>query len=228
MSEAYAITCCQMDKAYGAGEFRVEVLKDLEFNVKPGENVAIVGASGSGKSTLLHLLGGLDLPDTGTITINHDVINEMSEDERCTWRGKMIGFIYQFHYLLSEFTVLENVCMPLFIANSDSKAAQQRALDLLEKVNLIARLQHKPDELSGGERQRVAICRALVASPAIVLADEPTGNLDRENGLRVMAEMMKLNRDNGSILIVATHDLEITQHFDRVIRLVNGKVLTEK
>ena len=218
------IECRGVYKTYNQGIYTVEVLKNLELTVKCGERIALIGASGSGKSTLLHLLGGLDLPDAGGIFIAERGIHKLNENQRCHWRGKEVGFIYQFHHLLAEFTVSENVRMPLLIQGWSDGRAKDRAEALLERVGLSARLKHKPDELSGGERQRVAICRALAASPSLVLADEPTGNLDNQAADTVMRTMLEMNAENRTTLMVATHNLDLIKRFDRVCRLKDGAI----
>ncbi len=218
------IECRNVVKSYGKDELSISVLKDLHLNVERGETLAIVGASGSGKSTLLHLLAGLDLPDSGTIIANQQLISDMHEDARCRWRGKEVGFIYQFYHLLAEFTLLENVMMPIWIAGERQRQTETRAIELLEIVGLGKRLKHKPDELSGGEQQRVAICRALIAKPQYVFADEPTGNLDAKTAVKVTDILLELNRKDGTTLLTATHDLELAQCFDRVYHLKGGKL----
>jgi lipoprotein-releasing system ATP-binding protein len=209
-------------RTYDDGTFAVPVLKGVYLRAERGEQIAIMGSSGSGKSTLLHLLGGLDTPTAGKVEIDGQDLFKLGETERGALRNRALGFIYQFHHLLSEFTALENVTMPLLIRREQTPAALKRAGDMLGRVGLEDRLHHKPSELSGGERQRVAVARALVTNPIVVLADEPTGNLDRENAESVYELMLQLNRDLGTTLIVATHDPMLAQRMDRVLKLEDG------
>ena len=213
-------------KSYNDGSSHIAVLKGFDLQIKSGDRIAIVGPSGSGKSTLLHLLGGLDKPTKGNVLINESNWMHKSEKERCKLRNKYLGFIYQFHHLLPEFTALENVAMPLLLAGISTFDAAKKASQILDHVGLTSRKTHKPAQMSGGERQRVAIARALVHQPHCVLADEPTGNLDQNTAIKVFDVMLELNKKMNTAVVIVTHDQQIAAGMDRILTLKEG-YLTE-
>ncbi|MCO6506157.1 MAG: lipoprotein-releasing ABC transporter ATP-binding protein LolD [Snodgrassella sp.] len=222
----YVIECEHVSKTYDDGHLQVSVLEDLHFNVRRGQSISIVGASGSGKSTLLHLLGGLDTPSGGTIRLMGQDITQLSQKAVGQLRNQYLGFVYQFHHLLPEFSALENVMMPLLIGRMSKAQAEEQAKAMLDKVGLNQRMAHRPSELSGGERQRAAIARAMVTHPACILADEPTGNLDRKNAGNVLDIMLDLQRELDTSLVVVTHDEELASRFDDVLTVKDGRLLS--
>lgn len=218
--------CYDLNKTYIDGSAKIEVLKKIDLEVAAGEMIAIVGTSGSGKSTLLHLLGGLDQPSQGKVVLNHKDLQNLNENEKCKFRNRYLGFIYQFHHLLPEFSALENVAMPLLIRGENVHEIREKSVSLLKQVGLEQRMQHRLGQLSGGERQRVAIARALVANPLCILADEPTGNLDPHNAERVLELFFDLQKTFKTSVIMVTHDLNIAKRGARVLRIEEGVLVT--
>jgi lipoprotein-releasing system ATP-binding protein len=225
MTNAFVLSARAVEKSYREGGLSVDVLRGADLDVAAGEIIAVIGASGSGKSTLLHVLGGLDTADRGHVMIGGRDVAQLSETDRGRLRNEQLGFVYQFHHLLPEFTALDNVAMPLAIRRQTLDDARVGATEALTAVGLAARLQHHPAELSGGERQRTAIARAIVTRPACVLADEPTGNLDRDTARSVFAVFVDLARSRRTAVIIVTHDTELASRCDRLLRLLNGKLM---
>ena len=219
------LSCTALNKTYTEGPQKVQVLADINFEIFAGDRIAIIGSSGSGKTTLLNMLGGLDLPSSGTVELAGKDFAKLNQKQRGQLRNQHLGFVYQFHHLLPEFTALENAAMPLLIAGKSMQDAKAQAFKLLEKVNMAERAEHKPAELSGGERQRVALARALVTNPGCVLLDEPTGNLDQQTAAQVQALIQELAENSGTAFVIVTHDVELAQQQDRVLRLDKGRLL---
>ncbi len=213
-----------VSKTFDEGPISVDVLHDIDFEVAQGELVSIVGASGSGKTTLLHILGGLAEPSTGNVLVDGQDVNRLSQKARGDLRNRMLGFVYQFHHLLAEFSAQENVAMPLLIRREPPEVAMQQAADILERVGLGPRLNHKPAELSGGERQRAALARAMVGNPRCIMADEPTGNLDSRTAESIHELLVELNEASGTSLIVVTHDLKLADRMGRVVNIEDGRI----
>lgn len=225
MSNVKVLQCTQLTMRYQQGNLNVDVLKGVDLSIEAGERVAIMGASGSGKSTLLHLLGGLEKPTGGKVVLDGIDINAVGSSQLASLRNRALGFIYQFHHLLGEFTVLENVAMPLLIGGQTVEEAIRQATKLLQRVGLGHRIEHKPGELSGGERQRAAVARALINKPNVILADEPTGNLDSKTAEQVFQLMLELNQEFGVSFLVVTHDHELAAKMGRVLHMEDGVIV---
>lgn len=222
------LACHDLAKTYTDGTSKIHVLRDMNLQINPAEMVAIVGTSGSGKSTLLHLLGGLDRPTAGRVELNGENVHALSEVAKCRLRNRYLGFVYQFHHLLPEFSALENVGMPLLIRGEAPEIIREKAAHLLEQVGLKHRMQHRLGQLSGGERQRVAIARALVTDPLCILADEPTGNLDPSNAERVLQLFFDLQKAHQTSVVMVTHDPNIAKHAQHIFRIEEGKLVSKK
>ncbi|WP_210396328.1 lipoprotein-releasing ABC transporter ATP-binding protein LolD [Motiliproteus sediminis] len=227
MSDQAVIECRDVCRHYQEAGARVEVLSGIDLCIAPGDRIAIVGSSGSGKSTLLNILSGLDDPSSGEVTVGGQALSRLNQNQRARLRNQHLGFVYQFHHLLPEFSALENVAMPLLLRQTPRDEVRQRAEQMLGRVGLSGRLQHKPAQLSGGERQRVAIARALVAEPGTVLMDEPTGNLDSHTAEDVQTLMAELNATLNTAFVVVTHDVELAGRMDRVLRLIDGRLVED-
>ena len=225
MNDSTVLACENLTRRFSDAGHTLEVLSDVSLSLARGDRAAIVGSSGSGKSTLLHLLGGLDTPTAGRVHVAGREMTALGDAERGRLRNSSLGFVYQFHHLLPEFTALENVAMPLLVRRESVDTARDRAAELLRQVGLEKRMTHKPSEMSGGERQRAAVARALITRPAVVLADEPTGNLDKKNGEQVFDLMMQLNADYGTSLLIVTHDRELAERMETVHTLEDGRLL---
>lgn len=227
MNDELVLQCNNLQRIFVQGNVELRVLDGVDLEVRRGENIAIVGASGSGKSTLLHCLGGLDRPSQGEVRLDDVAFSHMGEAEKGRLRNQKLGFVYQFHHLLPEFSALENTAMPLLIRGTAKDIANRQASEMLGKVGLAERLEHRPAELSGGERQRAAIARAMVTRPQCIMADEPTGNLDRHTANAVLEQFVSLNRESGTSLIIVTHDMALAGQMDRVLSLLDGRLVQQ-
>lgn len=225
--EDVILECHGVSQIFKDGNTTIPVLNEIDFNIKHGQSVAIMGASGAGKSTLLQLLGGLDNPTSGKVLLKGEDLSNLSDKKRGLYRNRYLGFVYQFHHLLPEFSALENVMMPLLIAKQSKATAQKQAIKLLDRVGLKDRVKHRPGQLSGGERQRTAIARALVTNPACILADEPTGNLDEATAISVIELMLELNSHQNNGMIIVTHDKSLAMKMDEIYELTGGKLVQQ-